>query len=448
MVNGVFGLGSDFIAKLGQGMAGQGMAAQPGFLQNLFSNRLFLQMLGAAGADLSQGTGGKHTLEALTKNLAGGSFKELMGALMKGGADAKMTIGGDGSVSLKTAPGTTQGTQPQVPSVTPNVFNPQIPTTPAGSQPIGSSGTQPNNFSDIIGQMMLGKSFFAPSLSGLSASDLAGLGPEEIAQALTLKGNFDELGMQRLRDISDAMFRGSQVSDWAEQRRLAASGQDVDRTQAETARLNAIRALADEMRESPIEIPGIGKVDLKSFNALPEKAKAYAFYVFDQKKNSRAPLVYEAWEAQIDAPTLKKYYDLSKTDSGFKEFLMEYQERGSTKVSNYMTPEATALSRGKAEPWVQLQDPKLINAEVFSHPEYEAAKDSYDLAMLSDNKDKRDEARTEFALETAKIRKKVVLGMIAAGKGTIKNMYLKNGKMVIEVIKENGEPTVVSYALD
>jgi hypothetical protein len=292
------------------------------FLTNLFQNKMFLQFLAAAGQDISGG--GKNLGGAINQNISSQNYMKLLSQMLGGDIP-------EGGV-IKMGP---EGMDIKVPKM----------GTLSG-QP--SQGTSVGNANP-----------FVSSQSGFSASDLAGVNPEMISQALQLKQNQQSLEQRRVSDVMDAMYKGGMLSVAERGVAVDEAGIPIRETAAETDRLNAVRQMLSEFRDAPIEVPGLGKVDLKTWDALDTKTKAYSFYVFDTKVNKGAPLTYTAWEKQTDPLAIERYYERSKTDPAFKKFLFEYAKAGSTNIN--LSPAERALGTASVEPRVQLKDPALIS---------------------------------------------------------------------------------------
>ena len=181
----------------------QGQPGAGGFLSgldSLFKNKLFLQYLSAAGADIAQGTGGKNVNAATQQNIAAQNYSKLLAQMLGGdfSGGGKITMDSDGATFKVPAP------------------VPQQAGTPVGSAPNqrGASpgtGTGAAPVAENLRNLSLYTSPFGTSQSGISASDLAGLSPEMIASALQFKFGKEEFEQRKLMDVAELMYRGAQL---------------------------------------------------------------------------------------------------------------------------------------------------------------------------------------------------------------------------------------------
>ena len=148
-------------------------------LNSLFSNKLFLQYLGAAGQDISAGEPiGKNVGAVTQQNIQAQSFAGLLGKVLKGGGDFKLD---KDKFTLSGAPSfLSEGS-----ALGPIASNPPGEVTP--SQPGTAVDTSPTN---------LMSAFLNPSgspLGDISPSDLAGLTTQDIGNVLSLKFAKEEI---------------------------------------------------------------------------------------------------------------------------------------------------------------------------------------------------------------------------------------------------------------
>ena len=148
------------------------------------------------------------------------------------------------------------------------------------------------------------------SLPDISGADLIGLTPENISQALQFKFMSEELEHKKLSDIMEML--------------------------APTP-------------GAPIELPGVGKLSLRQWQALPSKERSYAYYVFTEEQRGDKPLEYDEWASRIDEPTAKQLYDIGKRDPEFAEWLTKYKEAGAIKIDIAGREVEKGLGKGKAD---------------------------------------------------------------------------------------------------
>ncbi len=215
----MFGIDPGIFLGAAQGIAKSAMPQQ-GFLDKLFGNKQFLQFLGAAGADLVGNTGGKNILAALTQNIASGNYSKILSHILGGGVPgAKMTADETGvklNLPAPTGGGGGGGT---------------------GTSLEGGTKMQMPSIQDALGGGIANP--FATSQLDFSASDLAGVDPEMLTQALGLKLRGDEFGLQKMNSIVDSVYKQALIENYVRQGNLAEARSLIDQQEADTGRMNA-----------------------------------------------------------------------------------------------------------------------------------------------------------------------------------------------------------------
>jgi hypothetical protein len=124
---------------------------------------------------------------------------------------------------------------------------------------------------------------------------------------------------KKLTDVVDSLYKGALI-------------EDIE-NRGEISKINAQTALAQQMRRSPLELPGLGELDFETWKSLDTKTKAYSYYAFNAKQNNEEVMPYSEWSRQTDKPTLFEYYELAKEDPEFKTFLDQYNESKATQIN-------------------------------------------------------------------------------------------------------------------
>jgi hypothetical protein len=420
-------MGAALAGNIAQGAAGGG-----GFLaglSNLFKNKMFLQLLAAAGTDIAGGTGGKNTLQALTGNIGSQNMlktlSEMLGGKIPPGASIKTSDKGITTFSLpSTSTEDTTGS-----------------STGEGAQPTETSSLDRSKMlSNLFGSMLGGASPFGSSLPNLSASDLAGLSPELVLQALGARQTQEQLGQQRLRDVVNSMYNMGMLTVAERNAAVAEAGVPIRTTEAETGRLNAIRQMYDAMKTSPIPVPGIGELDLDQFSKLPDDVRAYAYYSYGNAN----PLSFNDWKQQVKPGETERLIDRSMKDEPFKKALLEYRRAGSTTIN--LAPEERALRTGYVEARIQLYNPQDREKAINKEFEKMGISDQI-IAEMQGDSPKAKELRNENT-------KKAISRLIVAGRGKVlRESISKDGSAyvwLVEWTNMDGTKTqeVITHAIE
>lgn len=398
---------------------------------NIGQNRdLFAQYLAAAGSDLQQMGGLGPNVNAVTQqHIQNKNFRDMFAEIMKQGG--KMTAG-DGKMKFEL-PFNTPGTPGSNPTNNPGAGPVNSQT---GVAPVMGDSPMPTlpNMQDVIQRMggyLGGNSPFSVDLSGLSNNALAGLTPELMMAVVNTKLKQGELGERSITDLANIIYNNRMAG-------VAEAGIPISQMNADTAQLNAYRQLADEFRQSPIEVPGLGTIDLKQFSALPDKTKAYSYYVFDQKMAGKPALGYNDWERQTDDPTMILYYNMSKKDPKFKQFLMEYQKSGAANIN--MTPGERKLDEAKVAGQAYFLQPDKVMGDLQSYIGSQAGMDAIDAnreeaIKLPKNATPQQQSEAYKAADARALAK------------TIYEWYVKNIKTAGKILNERAEGNTIVWTV-
>jgi len=154
-----------------------------GKFSNLMSNKLLQQILGSLGADLLGKTPGKNLSATIQNNISSQNYVKMLSKMLGG----DFSGGGNYSVDEKG-------------------FKANIPH-PGGNSKM-SSGIPPIGESEGANDIQGGiPNPFQSGQPSFSASDLAGLDPQMISQALQFKMSHDEMMNRNAKEIKEMMFK-------------------------------------------------------------------------------------------------------------------------------------------------------------------------------------------------------------------------------------------------
>ena len=315
----------------------QGQPGAGGFLSgldSLFKNKLFLQYLSAAGADIAQGTGGKNVNAATQQNIAAQNYSKLLAQMLGGdfSGGGKITMDSDGATFKVPAP------------------IPQQAGTPVGSAPNqrGASpgtGTGAAPVAENLRNLSLYTSPFGTSQSGISASDLAGLSPEMIASALQFKFGKEEFEQRKLMDVAQVMHQQAMEDYYRRQGDIAEAGLGIEEAQVDVARANAARQWYDSLNKDERTA-----MEKEYDRAVSE---GYQGYLEDWKVLSGEPETIKLWKAAVADGSFK---------GGLWQFIKQRAQAGATNIN--LAPAERALQTGGVEARVQLMDPAARQAAI------------------------------------------------------------------------------------
>ena len=453
-------------------------------LSNLFQNKLFLQYLAAEGQDLLQNTPGKNLNAVTQQSITSENYMKLLKKMLAGEnvPGASMTIDEKGhtfklpaealkpipdSISPVTPPpsGTiTPGGQFAMGSITPDVArflspfptSQQIPLAPssAGSPSEGVTAAAPVAQAQapaaqdplmeaLIRSISGGGTNLGAVFGNMSKSDLAGLTPEMMSSALQFKMQQGQLGKKNIMDVLGMMTdiqRNKALENYYNQ--LGEQG----KSSAEIARTREERlAKGDTLdQEFPVQVPGVGKVTTRQWNALPKDTQDYAMYV-----NSVLPgeKVLNPQEFKNLDPTVQeKFLRRAMEDPELMKAAKELRESGAIRITTGEKAEAAAAIKratSAEEAWAQLHNPTQLNALV-----KKAVDDPVTANAIF--------AARDNPAEMTRIKGRTVAGvidnMVRAGGGRfVKDTVLsKDGKTLTYTIKwpNHPEPEVFTYAIE
>lgn len=241
-----------------------GLGETDGGINNLLQNRLLLQYLSGAGAALSAGQPISTGLDPITQQVIGAKSKadlqrkylrDLLGGNVPEGG--KITMDDKGiSLNLPKSALAGEGTDIGLGSLS------TPPTTPTGTIPGQTATTQARQERLNVANPFVTSQ---PVQEDISVSELAGLTSQDVTQALQGALGAAAFEQKKPQDIANLAYKQTMIRE----------------SQARIAKM-----LEPEVAERPfpIEVPGVGQVTLKEWNALTNDDKAYAGYVNEQKR--------------------------------------------------------------------------------------------------------------------------------------------------------------------
>lgn len=250
----------------------------------LFDNKLFLQYLAGAGEDIGSGNAiGTNVNKVTNQSISNQNFMKLLQKMLGG----QIPEGGKIEVS-------DTGMKMSVPST---AYSPMAQTA-AGKVPQASAPVQ---------QPAMENPFINPSYSsaGISASDLAGLSPEMISQALQFKMTQDELKNKSIMDVVEMQYK---------------------RALTEQANANA-------------------EANRRPKDTRTNEQKNYEYYVEQQRKLGQTPKTIDQWDSDTKTAHQKdyEYYKNQGGDLSFHEWLRDITALGGgLSLEDYAARRATS----------------------------------------------------------------------------------------------------------
>lgn len=370
-------------------------------LENLMNNKLFLQYLSGAGGAMSAGQPIGPALNAVTQQNIGAQSQAKLLKTFQG-----MLGGGTVPTGWKMVRDE-KGTKLELPNSALETKEESQGLAVEGSSLPGGSGTDWSNPENLNKLRVLNP--FVEGQSGeLTGADLAGLGPEDVSRAFAGALGAKELEQRSISDLLDAQYKGM--------------GRQIE--------------IAKLLRESPLEVPGLGKLSFDEWESLDTKTKAYSYYAFNEKQNSRPPLSFNEWSQQADEESIYSIYKLAQSDPAFKDFFFSQKQAGATRITLGEKVEEKKALAGlegqfffKDPKWTDVVDKRINSEEVqnrtFSLPE----------------------AKRSRAIAEEKV--KVIEEKINAGGGTIIDIaWDKDGKTMVWTVKwPSGDTEKIRYGI-
>ena len=267
-------------------------------LLGLANNKLLLQYLSAAGQDIQAGRPlGANVNQVTQQNIAAQNYAKLLKKMLESGGKVSMD---KDKVSINYPVNAADG-----------AFNPLGSSGQAGTPGLasGDRGTTGENLAKLNApstNATLGGNLSAPNPSSspldIPASDLAGLTPQDISDALGFRMKAEELGQQKIADAMRYMVAQQKLN------------------QPET--------------QYPIPVPGVGAVTETQWKELPAETRAYAAYVYQSKKaNPTEPVMSLTEFKKISPDTQIQYLKALQDDPSLMETALAVRRAGATNVT-------------------------------------------------------------------------------------------------------------------
>jgi len=267
-------------------------------LSNLLQNKLLLQYLAGAGADIASGQPIGQNVNAITQqNIAAQNMMGLLAKMLAG----KVPEGGKITIDNK-------GTKIQVPNnvqseTSATVQNDMLKDMISGSQMAGGSHIDWTKQENINKLSALRPSFGQPS--NIAPEDLAGLTTADISQALRGALAVKEFGRKRLSDIVDALYKQKIMSYYdtligRETPSITIPGTDIKLTRKEfldwykTATKDE-RTAAIKNYEYALQRGFKGTFEQFMDRAKTVHQKDYEYYVDQERQMGREPKSFNEW---------------------------------------------------------------------------------------------------------------------------------------------------------
>ena len=373
---------------------------------NLFENKLFLQYLAGAGGDIAAGEPiGKNVNQITQQNIAAQNKAKLNQTYMK---MLKDILAGGGKVNLDK-----DKTKIDMPSAM-----------------LGGTGSELNVLGGISGNTELAQegsalpggsgvdwaSILNPSSSpAISGADLAGLTPQDISQALSDAVGVETLKGKRVSDLADMIYR-----------------EEVDRPYKQALTEKARReGSLDEI--FPVEVPNVGKVTQRQWNALPTKDKEYALFVNTSKKLGDEDILSKSEFENLEPSEREQFLRAAMKDPELMDAATELARAGRDVIN---IGERTGLVADvKAKKY--FTDPKGLAQDVDKHVTSEEVQSQ--LFQFAADPRQRE-------IETIRAKERFITNKIIASGGTIVEQKLDGRTFVYTVKWPDGETTEVRYA--
>jgi hypothetical protein len=310
-----------------------GISNPEGGFSKLFSDPQFLQYLSGIGNGLAtEGFPGavKAAGSITAQNITSKNYMKILQKMLSGDMSdgGKLTMDKDGMKINVPTFGATLGEG--LAGAGPN---------PVGGAVAGSTSTQtaPQNNSILSA---IGKTFnpFGNGQS-ISASDLAGLSPEMLTQAMQFRFGQEELKNKSLNDLTDALYKGKMMEYYDSQMSENRNQMEVARQNAAT---NAFKALTDDQR-STLE---------KEFDAA--KRQGFEGEIWDWKILASDPETIKLYNASVEDGSWN-----IKRDGGLWKFIEKKAKAGATNLQ--LSPYEQTRQRESAQAQASVLSPSFAS---------------------------------------------------------------------------------------
>ncbi len=393
-------------------------------LEELLSNKLFLQYLAGAGADISSGGGVENINKITQQNIQSQNFMNLLKRLL-GPDDTKGTFDKSG-MSLKI-PATSSmfssilGGGEGGPFKVDESLAPSVTT-----QPRNQSQSQLNNLTFGGGAGAANPFVISQPDMNVSAADLAGLTTADIGAALGGAQAQQHLKSQSYRDMVDAIYKGTQI---------ASAGTDEAYKKVLTRK--AEQDIKNEEAIYPVEGTNmmLNAKDYIAYQKLTQEDKPAAVKNYEYAKKQGFVGSFTDFQ-DMAKTTHKKDYDEAVAGGykgSFNTWMTEMAKAGAINLG-------TELEKHEAMAGLKGMD-------YFSDPKWTADLDKQVNAFNKDQAWLIEEAERPIA--ESKVKVKFIEDKITAGGGTVQDVkFAEDGKTMVWSVKwPNGKVKEIRYAV-
>jgi hypothetical protein len=326
-------------------------------MPSLLENRLLLQYLSAAGQDIGSGRPLGANVHKVTEDVAGAtSMAKLLQQMLAGGGKVTMdrdNINIKGPVSALASPRENIGLAG--PGGSSGFDYQNITPSPTGAPASASTQATQRSSESLLSSLFKGNldvvNPSASSLGEVTPSDLAGLTPQDVARAGALGLQSADIRRQSVNDVFNNLYKVALMNEMQARTGVAAKRTAIDEAKE-------LRLWNEALRRAPLSVPGLGQLDLATWEKLPTDVKAYSYYAFTAAGRDEEVLSFNEFKQQADPASLVQYYNLAKEDKEFEKFYFASKEAGATKISIEQQ-----AAKKKELSWVDFENKLATNVE-------------------------------------------------------------------------------------
>ena len=179
---------------------------------------------------------------------------------------------------------------------------------------------------------------FASSQLDFSASDLAGIDPQLLTQALQLKLSGEALKGRRISDIADIEYKRQLGAEAEARTKAIPAATEAAGIKARSDALDSLSKLISatkvESLDRPFLIPSADgrQVTVREWNALPESEQEYSIYVNDAKSKNEKIMSRREFE-NLEPTERERFLRAAIKDQDLMKSAKELAAAGATKLS-------------------------------------------------------------------------------------------------------------------
>ena len=375
-------------------------------MENLLQNKMFLQYLAAAGQDIGSGNAiGTNVNQATQQNISAQNYMKILQKMLGGQVPegGKMVTDSKGMKLDIPHTALSGGFLTDDMSMTPDQsLAPAASPAPASQPKGGIDFTNP----------------FASSQSEISPSDLAGLTTQDISGALSGAMSVEAMKQKKVTDVADMMYKQKMMSYYDSLIDKNKAGEPLD-------------------QPFPIEVPGIGGVSIRQWNALTKDQQEYAGYVFKAKQLGDEDIMNEREFKLLEPTERENFLRAAMDDPDLMRAARGLARSGATRISlGEKLEEVKAKAGLKGQTY--FKDPKWTN-DLDKHISSEDVQN--ELFQLEEG-DVKDTKKAEYKVE-------FIENKITAGGGSVQDVkWDDDGTTMIWTVKwPSGDVEEIRYAV-